>query len=139
MNELTAQKSKLDIAGIFLSVTCAIHCAAIPVLTSSAPIIASYFQSSWVHVGLILFVLPIAGYSFYKTYQKSGNRLPLVLGLIGITTLFAGMFMHEHFFNHNHAHLHSEEIFVNIIGSTFLVLAHIINIKKGHLHSCKED
>lgn len=133
------KRSGLDTAGIFFSVTCAIHCALVPVITLAAPAIAGYFQSSWVHIGLILFVLPVALISFYISYKKSGDRTPFILGTIGIVFLIVGIYLHNHLYAHGHmGHVHSEEIFINILGSSFLIAAHVLNIRRGHTHNCKK-
>lgn len=93
MNQVTVENvssSKLEKIGFWLSVACAIHCLAMPVVITLLPFVGStlladhetefyVLSSSWVLAGILLFV----------DYRKHQNLWPLALlgGSIAIKLL----------------------------------------------------
>lgn len=116
---------KLDQVGIFFSGACTIHCLLIPILTFLAPALTSYFENEWIHLTSLFFIIPIAALSFVRQRKIHGHHIPLVLGLLGITILLSS-FLFELI---SHLHIKGFELTFTIIGSLFLITAHIQNIK----------
>jgi uncharacterized membrane protein len=129
----------IDKIGIFLSLSCCIHCLATPIILMMAPSLGEYFESVFVHVGLFILVAPIALFSFISTYKKNGHRKPLVIGLVGLFGLFIGMFIHS-FLEHGHTHeneiLHDIEMVVNVVAGLIMIYAHLINFKERECKTC---
>ncbi|OUR99805.1 hypothetical protein A9Q84_01895 [Halobacteriovorax marinus] len=133
------QQQRMDKVGIFLSLSCCIHCLATPILLVMAPSVSEYFESEWVHILLFLLVAPTALLSFLKTHRTNAHKRPLVLGSIGLLGLFVGLLIHfvgEHGASHGHSEIHELEVVINIISGLFLVSAHIYNFKDSTCKHC---
>lgn len=129
----------IDRVGIFLSISCCIHCLATPILLMMAPGLGEYFESEYIHFGLFALVAPIALFSFLGTYKKNGHKRPLVIGLVGLSGLFVGMFIHsflEHGHGHEAEHLHDIEMVVNVVAGLIMIYAHLINFKERDCRKC---
>jgi hypothetical protein len=132
----------IDRLGIFLSLSCCIHCLVTPFLLIVAPGLGEYFENELVHVILFALVAPIALFSFISTYKQNGHKRPLIFGSIGLFGLFIGMLIHTVFegtsVNHGHGHiaLHQIEIVVNILSGLIMIYAHIINFKERECKAC---
>jgi hypothetical protein len=131
------QTQSLDKVGIFLSALCVIHCLATPLLILISPWLGSYFDSKWSHLGIFIFIVPVAYFTFYRFYRNHKNKKPMIFGSIGI--LFLGIALlspgHEWAINHSEIHSHNEDHFnyidtiINIVGSIILMVGHWMNIK----------
>ena len=126
-NELKACHSlnKLDKAGILCSGACALQCLAMPLLALASPTIAGLFRSEWVHIGLLVFIILIAAFSFYRGAKLHHKTRPLILAVVGINFLVWALIF-EAAFGVIIEHL---EMTLTIIGSLFLIFAHAFNIK----------
>lgn len=139
-NEDYQQTQSLDKVGIALSALCVIHCIATPFLVFLSPWLASFFDSKWSHLGVFLFIVPVAYFTFYRFYKNHKNKKPMILGTIGVLLLGISLFSpgHEWAMGHEHhhdLHAHNEEHFnyldtiINVIGSLILISGHWLNIK----------
>ena len=131
----------VDRLGIFLSISCCIHCLVTPFLLLIAPGLGELFENELVHVILFAFVAPVALFSFVSTYKKNGHKKPLIFGSIGLVGLFVGMLIHTVFEGSAHAHdlhlpLHEIEVVVNIIAGLIMVYAHVINFRERECKKC---
>lgn len=73
------QSTKLDMAGFIASFICAIHCAFMPLLLASLPMLGlSFFSSHWFDVVMIVLSLGIASISLIKGYNQF-HRKPFAL------------------------------------------------------------
>ena len=132
-----ASQHRMDKVGIFLSLSCCLHCLVTPFLLVLAPAISDYFQSEWIHILLFLFVAPVALFSFLKTHKESSHKRPLILGSIGLFGLFIGLLIHT--FNHEgvtHESIHVFEVSVNILSGLLLIAAHFFNFKDSECKHC---
>ena len=120
----------LDKLGIFCSTACAIHCLLVPVLIFISPTIARYFQSEWVHIGLVLLVIPIAGVSFYSNRKLHQCSRPIGLGFLGIGFLMIAIYCEQVL----GLEVEGLGIIATVIGSIFLVMAHLDNMKCLRIH-----
>ena len=79
-----------DRAAISLSLACAFHCLALPVLVSLYPsVMISWLQDERFHFALLAFVIPISFFSLTMGCQQHKN-LPVVgLGVGGSLLLFS--------------------------------------------------
>jgi hypothetical protein len=132
-----SQTQSLDKVGIFLSALCVIHCLATPFLIILSPWLGSYFDSKWSHLGIFIFIVPVAYFTFYRFYKNHRNKKPMILGTIGIFILGVALLSPGHSWEiaHDELHNHSEEHFnyidtiINIVGSIILMVGHLMNIK----------
>ena len=134
-----SDSENMDRIGIFLSISCCIHCLATPIILMLAPSVAEYFESEYIHVILFVLVAPVALFSFISTYKKNGHKKPLTIGLVGLFGLFIGMFIHS-FLEHGHSHyseiLHDIEMVVNVVSGLIMIYAHLINFKERDCKKC---
>lgn len=123
-----------DKFGIFLSSLCAVHCLLTPFLVLAIPWLAEKFENPWVHIVLALFVVPVGLYALWSGYRHHRRKYILVLGLIGLALVTSATLelpfsfdigLHAH---DEHAHDFTHEI-VTIVGSLFLLSAHILNLR----------
>ena len=117
--------SNLDLAGIFASSLCAVHCAAVPMLIAFGIISGSH----WLHNHAIDWIIitigiVIASYSLVKDFRfKHKSTTPLLVAGLGFTFLLLGMA------DHHHGILHT---ILSVCGGLTVALAHFINIRKSH-------
>jgi len=124
--------SIIDRIGISLSGLCAIHCALAAFGTLILPLSfghASHHSAQHhegLHLVLFALVLPTAFISFGKTWWKTKNMRPLVLGTLGIIFLVPSTFSGLEF---------SAEFAItsSIVGSLLLIWAHW----KNHFQVCR--
>lgn len=136
--------NRIDFFGIVLSSLCGIHCLITPLLIVP---IAKVLQSSWVHTGLIVFMIVAFYLSIFKHFKIHRSWTVLNSGMVGLCLIFISYFnelssnSHEHENHHGHTGLtHNDDnymILVALLGATFLIISHVLNIRKC---SClKED
>lgn len=112
------QKINLDKIGIGASLLCAIHCAALPVLFTTLPLLGvELLENEKVELGFILFSLVVGSVALYNGYKKHHHKKPLALFITGISLLlFANFFLEE-----------STETIVKMAGAATIILAHVLN------------
>jgi hypothetical protein len=121
-------KINLDGLGMATSLACAVHCAVLPLVVTSFPVLGiNILDNTFFEYGMIFLALFIGVFSLYHGYKKHHHRmLPIAIFSSGIALLFAKQIWHQfhimllipaviaiisaHFFNyrfcrtHNHAH-----------------------------------
>jgi len=112
-------KLNLDKVGIGASLLCAIHCALLPVLFTTLPLMGvELLENEQVELGFILFSLVVGCFALYNGYKKHHHKkLPLLLFITGISLLFFANFFLEG----------GTETIVKMAGAAVIVCAHIIN------------
>lgn len=112
------QKINLDKIGIGASLLCAIHCAALPVLFTTLPLLGvELLENEEIELGFILFSVVVGSVALYNSYTKHhGKKLPFILFIIGISLLFFANFF-----------LASGETIVKMIGAAAIIWAHALN------------
>jgi hypothetical protein len=113
--------SKLDNVGMTASILCAIHCAIVPVLLTSLPLVGlGFLANPVIEWSMIIFALCIGvyaiGLSYFRTHHK---RLPMVLLIIGFLIIIAG-----------HLFITSwQEAIIVPIGGLLIATAHFFNYR----------
>lgn len=117
----------LDRTAVFLSGLCLLHCLAIPIALLLGPLVSEWLIDSetrvhWILLGL---ALPISMVALWRGYQRHHNAVTLLLGISGLLLMFIGV-----------AHLFGEswEITLTVVGVSALLVAHIRNMRGGHVH-----
>ena len=113
-----------DVVGAWLSVLCMIHCfLPVVLLAFGASLGISHLAESiheeWIHVLLLTPIILILAISLPKAYQAHKDIIPTVLAFIGVTILTIAIILGG-----------SIETILTIIGSVFVISAHLINRKQ---------
>lgn len=113
------QKINLDKIGIGASLLCAIHCAALPVLFTTLPLLGvELLENEKVELGFILFSLVVGSVALYNGYKKHHRKkLPLALFIMGMSLLFFANFYLEE----------GAETLVKMLGAATIIWAHVRN------------
>lgn len=114
-------KSKLDNIGMTASVLCAIHCAIVPIIITSLPLLGLGFLSNpWFEWGMITFALAIGVCAIGVTYiRRRHSLLPIFLLIAGFLIIIAG-----------HLYITSwREAIIVPIGGLLIAAAHFFNYK----------
>jgi len=113
--------SRLDNIGITASTLCAIHCAVVPVLFTSLPLLGlGFLANAWVEWGMIIFALMIGVYSIGLSYLRTHRQpLPLFLLITGFVIIMLG-----HAFQKGWA-----EVVIVPAGGLLIAIAHFVNYK----------
>jgi uncharacterized membrane protein len=91
-------KINYDALGIAASVACAIHCAILPILLTSLPILGvNIINNIWFEIGMILLATAIGVYSLRHGFKKHHHNIfPIVLFIGGIGMLILKQIFHAH-------------------------------------------
>ena len=129
----TKHSSRLDRFGMTASTICAIHCAIVPVLITTLPLIGlGFLANPWFEWGMIGLALMLGISSIAVSYFKVHHRaLPLILLLGGFMLIAVG-----------HLFTTLAEAIVVPIGGLTVAAAHFLNNKyaatcrtAGHVHN----
>lgn len=120
---MTSKKhtSKLDNVGMTASILCAIHCAVVPLLITSLPLLGlGFLANPVIEWSMIIFALCIGiyaiGLSYFRTHHK---RLPMLLLILGFLIIIAG-----------HLFITSwHEAIIVPIGGLLIATAHFFNYR----------
>lgn len=120
-----------DQLGIIAAVSCAIHCAALPLIFTSLPLVGMEFLANiWVEITMVCVSALLGCYSLTKSYPKHKNILPFMLLFTGFALIALGHFI-----------LESTEAILVPLGGLCIAMSHFINWKKlkkcAHQHNEK--
>ncbi|TWI98703.1 MerC mercury resistance protein [Mucilaginibacter frigoritolerans] len=121
--------SKLDNVGMTASVLCAIHCAIVPFLITSLPLLGLGFLSNpWFEWGMIIFALFVGSYAIGISYFRIHHKiLPVSLLIMGFLVIIGG-----------HLFITSwREAIVVPIGGLLIATAHFFNFR--YTGKCKKE
>ena len=124
----------LDRLGVFLSATCLLHCLALPVLLTIAPITQTgLLDEQTFHLVLLWFILPVSLIALGIGCRQHKDLLILLLGGIGLSLLlFAGLV--------GHAVLSpAAERVITIAAGLILAAAHLRNFKICRATNCDHE
>lgn len=109
--------SQIDRLGITAAFACAVHCAALPLIITSLPLLGLEFLANiWIEITMICISIFLGCYSLSRSYPKHKNLMPVILLLSGFMVIAIGHFW-----------LHEFESFLIPIGGMILALAHVVN------------
>lgn len=122
-------KSKIDNVGMTASVLCAVHCAAVPFLITSLPLLGlGFLANPWFEWGMIIFALLIGFYAIGSSYFRIHHKLlPLCLLILGFLIIIGG-----------HLFIRSwREAIIVPVGGLLIAAAHFFNFRyTGHSLHC---
>ena len=124
-------KINYDALGIAASIACAIHCAVLPLLMSSLPILGiNIINNFWFEIFMILLAMGIGLHSLTHGFKKHHHRLlPIIVFIIGISLLFVKQVFHQY------------QIWFLVPAVILIVSAHFINYRQCRIadHCHTED
>lgn len=83
----------LDKFGMGVSILCAIHCALLPILITTLPLLgAEFFANPLLEILIISLSFVIGVTSLSTSWQRHQNRLPVILMITGFASILAGHF-----------------------------------------------
>ncbi len=103
------------------SILCAIHCAIVPIMLTSLPILGlGFLTNPWLEWSMIIFALLIGIYAIGNSYLNQHHKLlPIILLLIGFAIIIGGHFLITNW----------HEAIVVPIGGLLIAIAHFFNMK----------
>lgn len=129
MGELLTEKAEkfLDKLGMIISGVCVIHCLLTPVIILSLPWFEDIFSHEVVHLSLLLFLFPLAIFTFTHGYKTHKKLSIVMMGAIGIIFISIPILIHP---------TELIEQAITVTGSIILIIAHYNNLKgcKCHKH-----
>jgi len=126
-------KINYDALGIAASVACAIHCAVLPLVMSSLPILGiNIINNFWFEIFMIVLAMGIGLHSLTHGFKKHHHRLlPIIVFVIGISLLLLKQILHQY------------QIWFLVPAVILIVSAHYINYRQCriadhcHVEDCK--
>ena len=115
--------NNLDKVGITCSSACAIHCLLLPIIAFTFPVLSNSLHSEWVHLGLLITLIPTALVSFTKSIKIHSRYTPITLGTIGVSLLTSAIAVEMLQIKISYL-----EKTLTGIGSLLLITAHIYNM-----------
>lgn len=119
-------KLNWDAVGIGTSVLCAIHCALLPVIVSSLPVLGINIVHNLIFEwGMIGLAFVVGSYSLFHGYKKHHRSVkPVLLFSIGFVFLVLKQFYLQH------------DMLLLIIAVSFIISAHYYNYRLCHRSKC---
>jgi MerC mercury resistance protein len=112
-----------DAMGILSSLACAVHCAILPLVVASLPVLGiNIIHNRAFELAMIIVALSIGSISLLHGYRKHHNRLmPLGFFCLGFVLLIAKQYWHEH------------EMKLLPFAVIFICVAHLTNLRLNRL------
>ncbi|MDP3783823.1 MAG: MerC domain-containing protein [Sphingopyxis sp.] len=121
-----------DLLGITLSLTCLVHCLALPLLILLAPALGTWIaMPEWVHAAILMLALPAAIFAMKDGWRRHGRALPAMLAATGVGFLAAGLAAHEGWLAL--PDLESTDRLLTSLGAVALATAHLLNWRWRHV------
>ena len=124
-------KINYDALGIAASVACAIHCAVLPLVMSSLPVLGiNIINNFWFEIFMIVLAMGIGLHSLTHGFKKHHHRLlPIIVFVIGISLLLVKQILHQY------------QIWFLVPAVILIVSAHYINYRQCRIadHCHAED
>lgn len=126
MNNLRAIADKTAVS---LSLLCAIHCLAMPLLVVLMPAIAGMFIADEVfHIWLAFAVIPVSVYALTMGCKKHKRYQLLIIGGIGVAILLSAPIVGHDFLGE------TWEKILTAIGAVIIAFAHVLNFRECKRH-----
>ena len=120
-----------DLVGITLSMTCVVHCLALPLLILLAPALGTWIATpEWVHAAILMLALPAATFAMKDGWRRHGRLAPAALAATGFGFLAAGLAAHENWLAL--ADPETADRLLTSLGAVTLATAHLLNWRWRH-------
>jgi hypothetical protein len=124
----------LDRISVFLSATCLLHCLALPVLLTIAPITQTgLMDEQTFHLVLLWFILPVSLIALGIGCRQHKDLIIVLLGGTGLSLLlFAGLL------GHTYLSPPTERV-LTVVAGLILAAAHLRNFKICRATNCDHE
>lgn len=114
-----------DALGISASLACAIHCAILPLLLTSLPVMGvNIIDNTAFEYFMIALTVVIGVYSLWHGFKKHHHSLiPVIVFLIGVVFLIAKQIWH------------TQQVIFLSVALLFILYAHLQNLRLCRLHN----
>ena len=130
---LRPRYSPADLMGVGLSLTCLIHCLALPLLILLAPALGHWIAlPESMHAVILLLALPAASIAMSSGWRRHRRAAPALLALVGLGLLAAGLAAHEGWLAI--ADREAADRWLTSAGALTLAAAHLANWRWQHRH-----
>jgi hypothetical protein len=121
---MNIQQTVTDKMAIGLSIACAVHCLALPVLILMLPNIAALnLDNEAFHVWMVVVVIPCSVYALFLGCKEHNRRQFWVLAGIGLTMLVLALALGE-------AHIaEAGEKIMTLLGASLVAAGHWLNYR----------
>ena len=123
---LESAKIDLDKAGAAASLTCAVHCALMPLVVTLLPLVGLSFladeRMEWVLLGASAL---LGSSSLCLGYREHRKRQALLILSLGLTALVTGRLLEEHHLEGHH--LEAAGVIGVVLGGCTVAAAHFVN------------
>ena len=122
-------KVNWDGVGVAASLLCAIHCAVLPLILTSLPILGiDLIHDPYFEWGMIFLAIGIGVYSLYHGFIKHHRRLlPFILFATGALLLITKQLLHD-----------QQTLFL-FLAVPFIIAAHWMNYRLCHKSVCTSE
>lgn len=129
---LPAARPRLaDLMGIGLSLTCLVHCLAIPLAILIAPALSRWLAlPEGVHAAILLLALPAAAMAMVDGRRRHKRWTPAILAILGLGLLTLGLAAHEGWIAA--ADRETADRLLTSAGAISLAAAHLFNWRLRH-------
>ena len=129
---LPAARPRLaDLTGLALSLTCLLHCLALPLLLLLAPALSRWIAlPEGVHAAILLLALPAAAIAMGDGWRRHRRVMPAMLAAAGLGLLALGLAAHEGWIAA--ADPETADRLLTSVGALTLATAHLVNWRWRH-------
>ena len=129
---LPAARPRLaDLTGILLSLTCLIHCLALPLILLLAPALSRWIAlPEGVHAAILLLALPASAVAMRDGWRRHRRLVPAVFAVAGLSLLALGLSAHEGWIAV--ANPAAADRLLTSAGALALAAAHLVNWRWRH-------
>lgn len=121
-----------DKVAISLSALCTIHCLLLPTLLIAMPTLgATLFGDEMFHLVLLFVLIPISVFALMLGCKKHKNWNIFALGMIGLGLLIIAQLLGHDVLGE------AAEQALTVLGSCFLIFAHIKNFRLCRSNACQ--
>ena len=120
-----------DLTGILLSLTCLVHCLALPLILLLAPALSRWIAlPEGIHAAILLLALPAAAIAMRDGWRRHRRLAPAVLAVSGLGLLALGRSAHEGWVAT--ADPEAADRLLTSVGALTLAAAHLVNWRWRH-------
>lgn len=111
----------MDLAGVFASSLCMVHCLVMPIILALLPVLARpLMEHDSLHIGLAGFVLFFCICAYLPGYMKHKDRRLLYVGAAGLALVFFATFQARYWGE-------IAEVVILTMGNLLIVFGHLLN------------
>lgn len=127
----TSRPRGADLAGVGLSLTCLVHCLALPLAILLAPALGHWLAlPEGLHAAILLLALPAALIAMSDGWRRHRRLAPAVLAMLGLGLLTLGLAAHEGWIAA--ANADTVDRLLTSAGAISLAAAHLFNWRLRH-------